>query len=354
MKKKLLALIFGLVVMFAFTACGSSDSGDSGDTASKELNIFMWSDYLSDDVVADFENETGIKVNLSYMNYNADSVNKLTAGAGDEYDLIMTCDAYMESLINGGYLEELDLSQIPNSENINKAYWSEQNQKYCIPYLMNYIYVVYDTERCPIEITCYNDLIKPEMKGQLGSIDGARNLFPIALIALGYDPNSTEESEIAEAYEWLTKYNDNVVAYGSTETNIVNGTISAMLTYDGNTAEAMADMGDNNTLTVAPFKEDPVQLGFDLYVIPKGAKHMDAAYAFLNYITDPEVMAKNLIDNPYSCPNDAAVAAASEEYRNGPAFDFDYKENIFFQEDVGDAIKIYDKYYQKLKVDTGE
>ena len=264
MKKKLLALIFGLVVMFAFTACGSSDSGDSGDTASKELNIFMWSDYLSDDVVSDFENETGIKVNLSYMNDNADSVNKLTAGAGDEYDLIMTCDAYMESLINGGYLEELDLSQIPNSENINKAYWSEQNQKYCIPYLMNYIYVVYDTERCPIEITCYNDLIKPEMKGQLGSIDGARNLFPIALIALGYDPNSTEESEIAEAYEWLKKSNDNVVAYGSTETNIVNGTISAMLTYDGNTAEAMASMGDNNTLTVAPFKEDPEQLGFDL------------------------------------------------------------------------------------------
>ena len=144
MKKKLLALILGLVLMFTFTACGGSDS-ESGDAGSTELNIFMWSDYLSDDVVADFENETGIKVNLSYMNDNADSVNKLTAGAGDEYDLIMTCDAYMESLINGGYLEELDLSQIPNSENINKAYWSEQNQKYCVPYLMNYIYVVYDT-----------------------------------------------------------------------------------------------------------------------------------------------------------------------------------------------------------------
>ena len=153
MKKKLLALILGLVLMFTFTACGGSDS-ESGDAGSTELNIFMWSDYLSDDVVADFENETGIKVNLSYMNDNADSVNKLTAGAGDEYDLIMTCDAYMESLINGGYLEELDLSKIPNSENINKAYWSEQNQKYCVPYLMNYIYVVYDTERCPIDITC--------------------------------------------------------------------------------------------------------------------------------------------------------------------------------------------------------
>jgi spermidine/putrescine transport system substrate-binding protein len=310
----------------------------------------MWSDYISDELIENFEKEFDARVNLSYMNDNADSITKLTAGAGSEYDLIMTCDAYMESLITGGYLEELDLSKIPNSANINKAYWSEQNQKYCVPYLMNYIYVVYDTERCPIEITCYNDLIKPELKGQIGSVDGARNLFPIALIALGYDPNSRDENEIKEAYEWLVKYNENVVAYGSTETNIVSGAISCMFTYDGNTAEAMAQLGEDNTLVVAPFTSDPVQLCFDLYVIPKGAQHMDLAYQFLNYICDPEVMAANLVENPYSCPNDAAVAAASEEYRNGPAFDFDYKTNVFFQEDVGDAITIYDKYYQMLKV----
>ena len=341
--KKALSLIIALAMLVSL--------GITANAAErKELNIFMWGDYISDDLIANIEDEYGVRVNLSYMNDNADSITKLTAGAGSEYDLIMTCDAYMESLIAGGYLEELDLSKIPNSKNINKAYWSEQNQKYCVPYLMNYIYVVYDTERCPIEITCYNDLIRPEMKGEIGSVDGARNLFPIALIALGYDPNSRDENEIKEAYEWLVKYNDNVVAYGSTETNIVNGTISCMFTYDGNTAEAMAQMGENNTLTVAPFKADPVQLGFDLYVIPKGAEHIDLAYEFLNYICDPQVMADNLVENPYSCPNDAAVALASEEYRNGPAFDFDYKTNVFFQEDVGDAITIYDQYYQMLKV----
>jgi spermidine/putrescine transport system substrate-binding protein len=263
----------------------------------------------------------------------------------------MTCDAYMESLIAGGYLEKLDHAQIPSAvANINGAYWSGDNRDYCVPYLMNYIYIVYDTERCPIEITCYNDLIKPEMAGQIGSIDGARNLFPIALIALGYDPNSTVESEIAEAYEWLVKYNANVVAYGATQENIVNGTVSCMLTYDGNASWAMSELGENNHLTIAPFTKDAVQLGFDLYVIPKGAKHMDLAYKFLEYICVPEVMAENLVEFPYSCPNDAAVAAASEEYRNDPAFDFDYKTNIFFQEDVGDALTIYDKYYQMLKV----
>ncbi|MBQ6373346.1 MAG: spermidine/putrescine ABC transporter substrate-binding protein [Clostridia bacterium] len=339
--KRTLSIVVALVMLLTLTPAFA---------AQEEINIFMWSDYISDDLIANFEDEYDVRVNLSYMSDNADSITKLTAGAGSEYDLIMTCDAYMESLIAGDYLEKLDLSQIPNSENINRAYWSEQNQDYCVPYLMNYIYVVYDTERCPIEITCYNDLIRPEMKGQIGSVDGARNLFPIALIALGYDPNSRDENEIKEAYEWLVKYNENVVAYGSTETNMVSGTISCMFTYDGNTAEAMAQLGENNTLTVAPFTSDPVQLGFDLYVIPKGAQHIDLAYKFLNYICDPEVMAANLVDNPYSCPNDAAVALASEEYRNGPAFDFDYKTNIFFQEDVGDAITIYDQYYQMLKV----
>ena len=356
--KKLLAAILTLAMALSLAACGGGNgggqggegTGDGSGAGNTELNIFMWSDYMSDSLVANFEKEFGVKVNISYMNDNADSITKLTAGAGDGYDLIMTCDAYMESLIAGGYLEPLDLSQIPNSKNINQAYWSEENQGYCVPYLMNYIYVVYDTERYPIEITCYNDLINPALKGEIGSIDGARNLFPIALVALGYDPNSREESEIAEAYEWLVKYNENVAAYGSTETNMVNGTISVMFTYDGNTAEATSAMGDNNTLVVAPFTSDPVQLGFDLYVIPKGAKHMDLAYKFLNYICDAQVMADNLVENPYSCPNDAAVAVASEDYRNAPAFNFGYKTNVFFQEDVGDAIAIYDKYFQMLKV----
>ena len=349
--KKALALILALVMVLSLVACGDK-SGDNGDdAASSELNIFMWGDYISEDLISSFEQANGCTINLSYMSDNADSITKLTAGAGSEYDLIMTCDAYMESLIAGGYLEKLDHAKIPTAlANINEAYWSGDNRDYCVPYLMNYIYVVYDTERCPIDITCYNDLIDPAMKGQIGTVDGARNLFPIALIALGYDPNSTSETEIAAAYDWLVKFNENVVAYGSTEQNMVNGTISCMLTYDGNTAEAMATMGDKNTLTIASFTEDAVQLGFDLFVVPKGAKHTDLAYKFMEYIAQPEVMAANLVEFPYSCPNDAAVAAASEEYRNGPAFDFDYKTNIFFQEDVGDALTIYNDYYQKLKV----
>ena len=349
MKKALatgLAVLMGLSVSMTGAALTVSASEDT------ELNVYMWGDYIDEDLVAAFEEANGCKVNFSYMSDNADAINKLTAGAGSDYDLIMTCDAYMESLIAGDYLEKLDLSQLPTAEaNINKAYWTEDIHEYCVPYLMNYIYVVYNTETCPLEeITCYNDLIKPELKGQIGSIDGARNLFPIALVALGYDPNSTSEEEIAEAYEWLKQYNDNVVAYGSTEQNMVSGAISVMFTYDGNTAWAMDQMGEDNTLVIAPFESDPVQLGMDLFVIPKGAQHQELAYKFLDYFAEADVMAENLVEFPYSCPNDAAVEAASDDYKNSPAFDFSYKTNIFFQEDVGDALPIYDQYFQMLKV----
>lgn len=345
--KKLTAVLLMLVLVASLAACGGGAAEEP--EASTELNIYMWNEYISDELIANFEAENNCKVNLSYMSDNADAITKLTAGGGQEYDLIMTCDAYMESLVAGDYVQAINFDNVPNATaNINEAYWAAK--EYCVPYLMNYIYVVYDTERCPIEITGYQDLVDPALAGQIGSVDGARNLFPIALVALGYDPNSTEESEIAEAYEWLVDYNNNVVAYGGTELNITNGTVSVIFTYDGNASWAMSELGENNNLVIAPFESDPVQLGFDLYVIPKGAAHVDLAEKFLNYICVPEVMAANLEEFPYSCPNDAAVAVASDTYRNDPARDFGYKQNVFFQEDVGEAITIYNDYYQKLKV----
>ena len=179
--KRILSGVLASAMLLALCACGGgstpAETTAGTDTpaetgaaeASTELNIYMWQQYISDELIANFEEENNCKINLSYMSDNADAITKLTAGGGQEYDLIMTCDAYMESLIAGGYVEKLDLTQIPNSSNINEAYWTAKD--YCVPYLMNYIYIVYNTETCPIEITCYNDLIDPALKGQISTID---------------------------------------------------------------------------------------------------------------------------------------------------------------------------------------
>lgn len=96
---------------------------------------------------------------------------------------------------------------------------------------------------------------------------------------------------------------------------------------------------------------DPIQLGVDEFVIPKGAKNKENAEKFLNFLLDAENMAENLQDdNFYSCPNEAAVELMPDSYKKHPAINIPQKmkENYFLQLDVGDAMKTYDKYWTML------
>jgi len=352
--KKVIAIAACMLMVFAFSACGGSDSESTG-----ELNIYMWSDYMSPDLISGFEEETGITVNVSYMSTSEEAAAKITSGGGDEYDLVMPCDADITSLIEGGYLEEIDLDNLTNFDNLGDAYKYREfdpENKYAIPYLMNYVYVVYNPDTCPIEITCYEDLLDPQLEGQITSVTGQRNLFPIALVALGYDPNSTDEDEIGEAYEWLQELMPNIAALDSdsAETLLINGGASVGIMFDGQAARAFAEMGDD-ALVVAELT-DAVQLGVDEFVIPAGAKNKENAEAFLNYMLDAQVMADNLqwcmdeLGSAYTCPNEAAVELMDDDYRLAPALDIptSVKENYFLQLDVGDAATIYDNYWTKL------
>ena len=351
--KKVLVLLLALMTAVAFTACGGGGGGEEAAEDAGELNIYMWSEYMSEDFVDKFEEETGVTVNFSYMNSSEEAVAKITAGGGDEYDLVMPCDADMTSLIEGGYLEEIDTSSMENFQYLDDAYKGrsfDPDTKYAIPYFMNYIYVVYNPETCPIKITSYNDLLDPKLEGQIASVDGIRNLFPMALVALGYDANSTNDKEIEEAYGWLQKYMKNVKYLNSddAEKELVSGGCSVGFVFDGMFGRALED---NPDLEVANLK-DAVQLGVDEFVIPKGAKNKENAEKFLNFMLDPQNMADNIMDgHGYTCPNSAAVELCDDSYKNAKniAIPQEMKENYFLQLDVGDAMKTYDKFYTRLK-----
>ncbi|MDD3350452.1 MAG: spermidine/putrescine ABC transporter substrate-binding protein [Eubacteriales bacterium] len=347
MKKSLLFLLIAVMV-FSLSACGGAAEEEA---TPGELNVYMWSEYMSESVVQGFEEEFNIKVNFSYMNSSEEATAKLTSGGGDQYDLVMPCDADMTALINGGHLAEMNLDNIPNFANLGEAYKYREfdpENKYAMPYLMNYVYVIYNPETCPIEITKYQDLFSPELKGQISSITGIRNLFPIALVALGYDPNSSVESEIAEAYEWLKGYMANVKVLSSddTEQAIVSGECSVALVFDGQAGRAFEAVPG---LKVADLS-DPIQLGVDELVIPANAKNKENAELFLNYLLDAEVMAENLIANPYTCPNVEAIKLTEDSYKLNPAINIPQhmKDNYFLQLDVGEAATVYDEYWTML------
>lgn len=338
--KRTLAFLLAGAMAFSVSACNSAE--DLAEV-STELNILMPETYISDTLIADFEAANSCTVNLSYMNDVTDRYNALAAG-GDAYDLVLTNDGYLDSLIEEEYIRKLDHDNLPNTSTINDTYWGSKN--YCIPYLMNYVYVLYDAETCPVEITKYNDLLDPALKGQIAVPEGERERFMMALAALGYAPNSVEESEIAEAYDWLVKLDENVAVYGDAKQELMDGTVSVAVTYDRVAAEVMAKQ---KAIKIAPFTKDKIRVEVDLFVVPAEAAHLDLAEKFLNYICDPEVMAANLEEYPYSSPNEVALALVSEEYHNRAERQFDYQENVYFRKDISEVADTYEDFYQKLK-----
>ena len=336
--KRWLALLLAGAMAASVSACGS---GDDFMEASTELNILMAEDYISDTLIADFEAANNCTVNLSYMNDAEDRTAALQNGEG-EYDLVLTTDGYLQELIAEEKLEKISHDKLSNTSTINDTYWGSKS--YCIPYLMNYVYIIYDTETCPIEITKYNDLLKPELKGKVAVLEDERGLFAMALATLGYAPNSVEDSEIEAAYNWLMKLNENVAVYGDGKEELLDGTVSVAVTYDRVAAEVMAQ---KKSVQIAPLTKDKVRVEVDLFVMVKDTPHKDLADAFLQYICDPEVMAANLEEYPYSCPNEVALALVSEEYHNRAERQFDYQERAYFKKDISEAEDTYEEFFQK-------
>ena len=338
--KRWLALLLTAATAFSAAACGSAEDFAEVST---ELNILMPEAYISETLIADFEAENNCTVKLSYMNDRTDRYQVLMEG-GSDYDLVMTDDGYLASLIDEDCLYKFKHNDLANTSNINDAFWSSKS--YCIPYLMNYIYVLYDSAECPVKITKWSDLLNSELQGKIAVSEGERERLMMALAALKYAPNSVEGDEIEAAYEWLMKLDENVAVYGDVKDAMLDGTVSVAVTSDRDAAEIMAK---KKTVKIAPFAKDKVRVEVDLFVIPAEAEHLDLAEKFLNMICDPEVMAANLEEYPYSCPNEVALALVSEGYHKKAERKFDYQENVYFRKNVSQAADIYELYCVKLK-----
>ena len=250
--KKYFALLLAGVMAFSAAGCGAGMEDIT--EASTELDIYMWQDYISEDVIKAFEEEHDCTVNLTPMNSTAEAVEKLKAGCGDTFDLVMVQNSDVGYLADNDYVEKIKTDQLANTSTLKDYCWVSKS--YGIPYLMQYIYVVYDAKNCPVEIKDYSDLLAPELQGKVASVDGARNLFSMALTALGYDPNTTEEAELAAAYDWLVKFDQNVAVYGADAKDLTDGKILAAVTDDRTAAEAMAK---RKSLKIAPFEKQKVQ-----------------------------------------------------------------------------------------------
>lgn len=364
------------VVSLALTACGGAKPGanegpkvtSTGFTCpepeprmqvtSKELNLFVWTEYFPPDMLECFELVYGIKINRDEYSSNEEMYAKISAG-GSNYDLVQPTDYMITLMSRKGYIQPLDHSKLPNIGNMVPSSMNQPfdpGNKYTVPYLAGTDAIVYNADKVKPAPTSWEDLWNPKYAGRIIMLDDSRAVIGATLLTLGYDVNTRDPAQLEEAKVKLAKLVPNVKLFDSDspKTALIAGDVDYGMTW---TFEALAAQRENPSIQYVYPKEGAI-LWQDNWAMPVGASHADAAYAWITYIMQGNVFWLTLRDFAYTNPNQAALdyakvnqvaiynAYINSPITNTPPEDIAKGHRI---DDVGEALPIYDQIWIEVK-----
>lgn len=341
MKNKLIII---LLLLICLTACSKKSE--------RTLNVLNWSSYIPDEVIRDFEKETGIKVNYNTYSSNEELLAKVSGVKEGTYDLIFPSDYMVEILISKNMLERIDVFKVNNYGNINMNYLNleyDPHNMYTLPFIAASIVITVNKDIVKEDIYSYNQLLNPKYRNEIVLIDDQRSIIGIALMANGFDMNSTNEYELDIAYKWLLELKKNVKAYDSDSPKNFIITEEASIGIMWNAEGSIAALEKPNIENVFAIEGFPISI--DNYAIPKGAKNIDELYEFIDYILDAKVMAKIIESYPYKTVNKESEKYLDSTYLNSISSNTpdEIMNKGSFVKNVGSDIKLFDKLWIKLK-----
>lgn len=307
MKRVLATLLAAVLCVACFTGCGNQK--DKG-----ELNLYTWDGMFPPEVLSGFEEKTGIKINFSHFDYDEDMLAKLEETEGGEYDLVIADDYIIEVVIAEGLSQKLDPGKLKNYSKYNPVFMSQfydPTNEYTVPYAAGIPLIVYNPSATDVKIQGYADLWNPELKDNVALIGNYRVINGITLKTMGESFNTNDLPTIEKAGEKLLELAPNirVISDSNAQEFILSGEVAAGFFYS---SQVVAAKMNNPELEIVYPKEG---LGFGIMAsfIPSKAPNADAAYAFLDYINEPENAAKCYEYIGYYCANKDAEKLIAEE-----------------------------------------
>ncbi|MGL4721899.1 MAG: ABC transporter substrate-binding protein [Desulfovibrionaceae bacterium] len=316
--------------------------------------IYNWSEYIPENVLKQFEKETGIRVIYSTYESNEAMFAKLKILEGKGYDIIVPSTYVISKLKNNNLLHPIDKSKLTNFANINPLLLGQsfdRKNEYSIPYMWGSTLLLVNKSKIdPTKITSWNDLKKKEFKGHVFLSDDLRDTMGIALRTLGFSPNTRDAKQIEQAAKWLEELMPSVRVFDITAQKqaFVSKEVLIGTVWSG---DAFVAIEENSDL-VPVYPKEGVSLWIDSFVIPKGAKNIDEAHEFINFLLRPEIAAQSVEEYFYSTPNIHAVQYLPPEIVKNSLINPPDKliEKSAILDDVGDAIGIYEQSWEKIKV----
>src|SRR6218665_1396333 len=336
MKSRLFSLAVALATSaFAATAAVAQE---------KEVHVYNWSDYIDESILQDFTKETGIKVVYDVFDSNDILETKLLAG-GSGYDVVVPTGPFLARQIQAGVFQKLDKSKLPNLSNMwpqvteRLAKYDPGNQ-YAVNYMWGTTGIGFNVDKVKkalgdVPLDSWDLIFKPENAKKLKAcginvLDASDETFAIAMNYIGKNPDSKETKDLeagGKVYSAIRPYAKtfNSSAYID---DLANGDICITIGWSGDIVQAKtrAEEAKNGVNIDFIIPKEGTYMWFDNLSIPKDAKHVEEAHAFINYLMKPEVIAKASNFVQYANGNLASQKFVDEEVLDNP--------NIYPPEDV--------------------
>lgn len=211
MRKNTFCLVLSLTLTASavLSGCGGRTDASGSQESTGEVYVYNWGEYIDEEVISMFEEETGIKVIYDMFETNEDMYPVIEAG-GRTYDVVCPSDYMIQKMVENNMLAELNFDNIPNASQIDPLYLErsksfDPDNKYSVPYCWGTVGILYNTAMVsPEDVpTRWSDLWDEKFNGEILMQDSVRDAFMVALKALGYSMNSENESELTQARDLL-------------------------------------------------------------------------------------------------------------------------------------------------------
>ena len=319
------------------TVCGLALMAGSTQADQRELRVYNWADYILPSVPKDFAKDTGIKVTWDTFDTNESLEAKLLTGHSG-YDLVVPSNQFLDTQIKAGVFQKLDRSKLPNwqhqdPELLKLLDQNDPGNQYAIPYMYGTVLIGFNPakvkaalgDNAPVD--SWDLVFKPENMQKLKScgvamLDSASEILPLALHYLGLDPNSQNPADYEKAKALMMKIRPYVTYFNSAKymTDIANGDICVAIGYSGSFYQFgnRAKEAGNGVVVDWRLPKEGAPIWFDTFAIPKSAKNVDEAHAFINTLLDPNVIAPISDFLGYPNANKDSLALINKDITGNP------------------------------------
>lgn len=293
----------------------------SGKYEGQTLHVYNWGEYTGENLISDFEEETGAKVVMD--NFDSNEQMYIKVANGESYDILVPSDYMIQRLIEEDMLQPLDHNKLDCFEKLSEGVLDlsyDPGNVYSVPYFWGTVGIVYDKNKVDIkdlEKEGFNIFKDPKYRGETYLYDSERDSFMMALKALGYSMNTENEDELDAAYEWLlecVKNTDPEIVTDEIIDNMAQGRKALGLIYSGDATYVMAENPDMGFY----MPQTGTNLWSDAMVIPKNAKNPELAHEFINFVSAYEGAMDNSSYVGYTSPNEEVMNELK-----GPGGDFE-------------------------------